>query len=215
MFHVYVQPSGYDRPPQCLHAMIWSRKPNHGHSRFFRQNSLFWLVIFSLKPLINPLRLLFYDPSRVSSTAAATFRRHCSTAGDHNNPSSRRNSDTSDGLKRDLDGGNFPRWASGPCADRGTFRRFRSVLGRRDGHFSGRNGRGSCISWRGARRGVKAWHVVRVRVCTCTWGVRTYKLGGLSVSTYFRRDQVLILAHNNGRLIWEIKEQSLLRLKRM
>lgn len=95
-----------------------------------------------------------------AAVAAATFQRHCRTTGDRNNPSSRHNGDISDGSTRDLDGGNFPRWALVPCAGRGTFRRFRSVWGRRDGHFSGRYWRGSCISWRGARKGVKALHTV-------------------------------------------------------
>lgn len=145
--------------------------------------------------LLNPLGLLFYDSS--VAAAAATFRRHCSKAGDHNNPSSRHNGDTSDDSIRDLDGGNFPRWASVRCADRGTSRRFRSVYGRRDGHFSGRNGRDVCISWRGARRGVRAW------VCVGSWG-RSYWKNLLDwLAKCSRRDQVFDLGstiiYSNGR----------------
>lgn len=127
-------------------------------------------ISLSWEPFSSGIFLIIFNRNLWSSSscfygsraavAAATFQRHCKTAGDRNNPSSRHNGEISDGSTRDLDGGNFRRWALVPCAGRGTFRRFRSVWGRRDGHFSGRYWRGSCISWRGARKGVKALHAV-------------------------------------------------------
>lgn len=58
-----------------------------------------------------PSSSYFYDVRAAPPPAVATSQRYCSTVGDHNNPNSRRNGDISDDSIRDLDGGNFPRWA--------------------------------------------------------------------------------------------------------
>lgn len=109
-------------------------KPNHGTWKLSLFSSPHVMILTTLLvqhfPMVfnkisDPLHRTYSYDARAA--AAATSQRYCSTVGSHNNPNSRRNGDISDDSIRDLDAGNFPRWAWVPCADRGTFRRFRSV----------------------------------------------------------------------------------------
>lgn len=117
-----------------IRVMGVSGKPNHGTWKLSLFSSPHVMILTTLLvqhfPMVfnkisDPLHRTYSYDARVA--AAATSQRYCSTVGSHNNPNSRRNGDISDDSIRDLDAGNFPRWAWVPCADRGTFRRFRSV----------------------------------------------------------------------------------------